>query len=172
MKAPHGTGMVVATADIQNWKRETEFYRLNHLWNSYKAPRLDIQMKSWNTIINYEKRKQSHIWLSDPPRALILSQSEFGIRRRGRRHCCDLCQALNDTKGNRQELLVTVSLKASPVWFQCIKAFHVAYLHNSEEDERDEDVDLGVFPGMVVADVVKLLRHTLTAPCPIVKQRH
>lgn len=84
----------------------------------------------------------------------------------------DLCQALNDTKGNRQELLVTVSLKASPVWFQCIKAFHVAYLHNSEEDKRDEDVDLGVFPGMVVADVVKLLRHTLTAPCPIVKQRH
>lgn len=37
-----------------------------------------------------------------------------------------------------------------------------AYLHDDEEDECDEDVDLGVFPGVVVADVVELLRHPLT----------
>lgn len=46
-----------------------------------------------------------------------------------------------------------------------------AYLHEDEEDERDEDVDLGVFPGVVVADVVELLGHTLTAPCAVVEQR-
>lgn len=45
-----------------------------------------------------------------------------------------------------------------------------AYLHDDEEDERDEDVDLWVFPGMVVADVVKLLCHTLTAPRAVVEQ--
>lgn len=45
------------------------------------------------------------------------------------------------------------------------------YLHDDEEDERDEDVDLWVFPGMVVADVVKLLRHALAAPRAVVKQR-
>lgn len=44
------------------------------------------------------------------------------------------------------------------------------YLHDDEEDERDEDVDLGVFPGMVVADVVELLCHTLTAPRTVVEQ--
>lgn len=46
-----------------------------------------------------------------------------------------------------------------------------AYLHNDEEDECDEDVDLGVFPGMVVADVVKLLGHALAAPRTVVEQR-
>lgn len=45
-----------------------------------------------------------------------------------------------------------------------------AYLHDDEKDERDEDVDLGVLPGMVVADVVKLLCHALTAPCAVVEQ--
>ena len=47
-----------------------------------------------------------------------------------------------------------------------------AYLHDDEEDERDEDIDLGVFPGVVVADVVELLGHTLTAPRTVVEQRH
>lgn len=48
------------------------------------------------------------------------------------------------------------------------------YLHDDEKDERDEDVDLRVLPGVmvVVADVVELLRHTLAAPCAVVKQRH
>lgn len=46
-----------------------------------------------------------------------------------------------------------------------------AYLHDDEKDERDEDVDLGVFPGVVVADVVKLLCHALTAPRAVVEQR-
>lgn len=46
-----------------------------------------------------------------------------------------------------------------------------AYLHDDEEDECDEDVDLGVFPGVVVADVVKLLCHALTAPRAVVEQR-
>lgn len=47
----------------------------------------------------------------------------------------------------------------------------MAYLHDDEEDERDEDVDLRVFPGMVVADVVELLRHALAAPRAVVEQR-
>lgn len=47
----------------------------------------------------------------------------------------------------------------------------MAYLHDDEEDERDEDVDLGVFPGVVVADVVELFRHALAAPRAIVEQR-
>lgn len=46
-----------------------------------------------------------------------------------------------------------------------------AYLHDDEKDECDEDVDLGVLPGVVVADVVKLLCHALTAPCAVVEQR-
>lgn len=46
-----------------------------------------------------------------------------------------------------------------------------AYLHDDEEDECDEDVDLRVFPGVVVADVVELLRHALAAPRAVVKQR-
>lgn len=47
------------------------------------------------------------------------------------------------------------------------------YLHDDEKDERDEDVDLRVLPGvMVVADVVKLLRHALAAPRAVVEQRH
>lgn len=45
-----------------------------------------------------------------------------------------------------------------------------AYLHDDEEDECDEDVDLGVFPSMVVTDVVKLLGHALTAPRTVVEQ--
>lgn len=46
------------------------------------------------------------------------------------------------------------------------------YLHDDEEDKRDEDIDLGVFPGVVMADVVKLLCHALTAPRTVVEQRH
>lgn len=49
---------------------------------------------------------------------------------------------------------------------------HKAYLHDDEEDECDEDVDLGMFPGVVVADVVELLGHALTAPRAVVEQRH
>lgn len=45
-----------------------------------------------------------------------------------------------------------------------------SYLHDDEEDERDEDVDLWVFPGMMVADVVKLLSYTLATPSSVVKQ--
>lgn len=47
------------------------------------------------------------------------------------------------------------------------------YLHDDEKDERDEDVDLRVLPGVVVvADVVKLLGHALAAPRAVVEQRH
>lgn len=45
-----------------------------------------------------------------------------------------------------------------------------AYFHEDEEDEYDEDVDLWVFPGMVVADVVELLSYALAAPRSVVKQ--
>lgn len=88
MKAPHGTGMVVATADIQNW-------------NTGEKIRL------------IEK--------------------------------CTINKKKQDSK---------------------------AYLHDDEEDKCDEDVDLRVFPGVVVADVVKLLGHALTAPRAVVKQRN
>lgn len=43
-----------------------------------------------------------------------------------------------------------------------------AYLHNDEEDECDEDVDLRMFPAVVV--VIKLLGHALPAPRAVVKQ--
>lgn len=46
------------------------------------------------------------------------------------------------------------------------------HLHDGEEDERDEDVDLRVPPGVVVADVVELLGHALAAPGAVVEQRH
>lgn len=45
-----------------------------------------------------------------------------------------------------------------------------AYLHDDEEEECDEDVDLRVSPGVVVADVVKLLGDSLAAPRAVVKQ--
>ena len=44
------------------------------------------------------------------------------------------------------------------------------YFHDDEEDEGDEDVDLWVFPGVMVANVVELLRDALTAPRPVVEQ--
>lgn len=44
------------------------------------------------------------------------------------------------------------------------------YLHDDEEEECDEDVDLRVSPGLVVADVVKLLGDSLAAPRAVVKQ--
>ena len=46
------------------------------------------------------------------------------------------------------------------------------YLHHNEEDESDEDIDLGVFPGVGVADVVKLLGNTLARPRAVVQQCH
>lgn len=47
-----------------------------------------------------------------------------------------------------------------------------AYLHDDEEEEGDEDVDLRVSPGLVVADEVKLLGDSLAAPRAVVKQSH
>lgn len=44
------------------------------------------------------------------------------------------------------------------------------YLHDDEEDECEEDVDLGVFPGVVMAVVVELLGDALAAPGAVVKQ--
>lgn len=88
MKAPQGTGMVVATADIQNWEGEN--------------------------------------------RVLV----------------------------EQREAVFKVLLK---FLFQ-------AHLHDDEENERDEDVDLRVFPGVMVADVVELLSYALTAPRTVVKQ--
>ena len=90
MKAPQGTGMVVATADIQNWD------------------------------------------------------------------------------GQRRKLVWEILKLSSPDSSMC----QTAYLHDDEEDERDEDVDLRVFPGVVVADVVELFGHALTAPRAVVEQRH
>lgn len=45
-----------------------------------------------------------------------------------------------------------------------------AYLHDDEEEEGDEDVDLRVSPGVVVADEVELLGDSLAAPRAVVKQ--
>lgn len=45
-----------------------------------------------------------------------------------------------------------------------------AYLHDDEKEECDEDVDLRVSPGVMVADVVKLLGDSLAAPRTVVKQ--
>lgn len=46
-----------------------------------------------------------------------------------------------------------------------------ANLHDDEEDESDEDVNVRVFPGLVVADVVELVGHALAAPRAVVEQR-
>lgn len=48
----------------------------------------------------------------------------------------------------------------------------VPYLHDDEEHQGDEDVDLRVFPGLRVADVVELLCDALFGPRPVVQQRH
>lgn len=50
------------------------------------------------------------------------------------------------------------------------KVHLTSYLHDDEEEERDEDIDLRVPPGVVVADVVKLLGDSLAAPGAVVKQ--
>ena len=46
------------------------------------------------------------------------------------------------------------------------------YLHDDEENKRDEDVDMGVLPAVGVADVLKLLGHAVAAPGAVVEQRH
>jgi len=48
----------------------------------------------------------------------------------------------------------------------------VSYLHDDEDDEGDEDVDLRVLPGLGVTDVVELLGDALLGPRPVVEQRH
>lgn len=48
----------------------------------------------------------------------------------------------------------------------------LSYLHDDEDDQRDEDVELRVFPGLGVADVVKLLGDALFSPGPVVQQSH
>lgn len=49
-------------------------------------------------------------------------------------------------------------------------SFYKAHLHDDKENECDEDVDLRVLPGMVVADVVELLCDALTTPRTVVEQ--
>lgn len=56
--------------------------------------------------------------------------------------------------------------------FICLHLHCVAYLHDDEEDQGDEDVDLRVFPGRRVSDVVELLGDALFGPRPVVQQRH
>lgn len=46
---------------------------------------------------------------------------------------------------------------------------YIPYLHHDEEDQCDEDVDLWVFPGLRVSDVVKLLSDALLGPRPVVQ---
>lgn len=45
-----------------------------------------------------------------------------------------------------------------------------AYLHDDEEEECDEDVDLRVSPGVLLAGGLKLLGRSLPAPRAVVKQ--
>lgn len=43
------------------------------------------------------------------------------------------------------------------------------YLHDNEEDQGDEDVDLRVFPGLGMSNVVELLSDALFGPRPVVQ---
>lgn len=44
-----------------------------------------------------------------------------------------------------------------------------SYLHDDEDDQGDEDVELRVFPGLRVTDVVELLGDALFGPGPVVQ---
>lgn len=57
-------------------------------------------------------------------------------------------------------------------WLENTKPFAPAYLHHDEDHERDEDIELRVFPGLGVADVVKLLGDALLGPGPVVQESH
>lgn len=48
----------------------------------------------------------------------------------------------------------------------------ISYLHDDEEHQGDEDVDLRVLPGLQVAQVVKVLGDALLGPGPVVQQSH
>ncbi len=48
----------------------------------------------------------------------------------------------------------------------------LSYLHDDEDDQGDEDVDLRVLPGLRVSDVVELLSDALFGPRPVVQQCH
>lgn len=48
----------------------------------------------------------------------------------------------------------------------------LSYLHDDEDDQRDEDVELRVLPGLGVSDVVKLLGDALFGPGPVVQESH
>lgn len=50
--------------------------------------------------------------------------------------------------------------------------FFFSYLHDNEEDEGDEDVDLRVLPGRGVSDVVELLGDAVFGPRAVVQQGH
>lgn len=47
-----------------------------------------------------------------------------------------------------------------------------SYLHHDEDDQRDEDVGLWVFPGGGVTVVLELLSDALLRPGAVVQQRH
>lgn len=48
----------------------------------------------------------------------------------------------------------------------------LSYLHDDEDDQRDEDVELRVFPGLGVTNVVKLLGDALFGPGSIIQKSH
>lgn len=55
-------------------------------------------------------------------------------------------------------------------WMQTsVHVLNLSYLHDDEDDQGDEDVELRVFPGLRVTDVVELLGDALFGPGPVVQ---
>lgn len=53
--------------------------------------------------------------------------------------------------------------------FTCRSKPKCPYLHDDKEDQSDEHIDLRMFPGLSVPDVVELLSNALFGPSPIVQ---
>lgn len=67
----------------------------------------------------------------------------------------------------RQEFEAPVQEPKAQIELICSSAF--SYLHDNEEDEGDEHVDLRVLPGLGVPDVVELLGDAVFGPRAVVQ---
>lgn len=68
---------------------------------------------------------------------------------------------------------MTISIRICSLWLNWMQTsvheLNLSYLHDDEDDQGDEDVELRVFPGLRVTDVVKLLGDALFGPGPVVQ---
>lgn len=117
-------------------------------------------------ISNYKNREPS--W---GHRVVLHSEASFFPNKQSWSFICfDICNVFTLFMPTFYELIkIKNSLKYNNTIPPSSLTERLTYLHDDEEDQGDEDVDLRVFPGLGVSDVVKLLGNALFGPRPVVQ---